>query len=150
MRSSQLEVQVASYDGALNAPIVLNDTTFLIPGLGYHVDSVSFQVTPAEFIELGAFHSAELAVLGVKLLPKNWALSVRLAAGLAGDFAAIDLKMLRFGAVAMATKAFGDRLVLAFPPSISIGHQDHGYSLRHSSPHSRSSRLKREPVSNSV
>lgn len=107
-----LDVQVASYDAALNVPIVLNDTTFLIPGLTYHVDSVSFSNTPDDFVDLRAFHAPEVVVLGVKLLPKSWSVSARVGAGLAGDFESVDSRMLRLSGVLLATKSFGDRFVL--------------------------------------
>lgn len=109
-----VEAQVASYDASINVPIILSDTRFLIPGLAYHVDSVSFPNAPSEFIELRAFHSVDVALLYVQLLPKDWALSLRLAPGLAGDFAAVDVDMFHVSALAMATRGFSDKLVFGF------------------------------------
>ena len=107
------EAQVGSYDIAINVPVVLSDKqTYLVVGAAYHVDSVSFSMTPDDFIELRSFHSAELSMLLVQLLPDDWALSFRLAPGLAGDFQAIDLEMLRLNVVAMGTYTFSNKFVL--------------------------------------
>ncbi len=105
--------QVTTYDVAINAPIPLGEKTFLIPGLTYHVESVSFvdEVVPG-FTPLRAFHAADAALLFVQLLPHDWSLSLRFAAGLAGDFEAVDTGLLRLSGLAMATHAFSDRFVL--------------------------------------
>lgn len=110
----RLRSQVSSYDASLSVPVVLSERSFLIPGLAYHVDSVSFDRTPPEFIELRAFHSIELPVLFVRLLPKRWSLSTRLSLGLAGDFAEVDHHMLRANGMVMATRGFSDRFVGGF------------------------------------
>lgn len=102
------EAQVSSYDAAVNAPIPITDTTFLIPGASYHVDSVSFQRAPGGFVDLRAFHALDFPLLFVQLLPRDWALSVRLAPGLAGDFTAFDSGLFRFNALALATHSFSD------------------------------------------
>jgi hypothetical protein len=107
-----VEAQVASYDASFNVPIPLAERTFLIPGAAYHVESVSFSNTPPEFLELRAFHSLELPILFVQLLPDDWSLSFRVAAGLAGDFEEVDGDMVRVSALALATHAFSDRFVL--------------------------------------
>ena len=86
--------------------------TFLIPGLSYHVDSVSFSDTPAGFIELRAFHSVELPVLFVQLLPGNWALSFRIAPGLAGDMEAVDSGLFRMSALSLVTYSPSESLVV--------------------------------------
>lgn len=75
------EAQVASYDGTLNIPIVLGERTFLIPGAAYHSDAVSHQRAPAGFTQLRAFHSVELPISFVQLLPRDWSLSLRVAPG---------------------------------------------------------------------
>lgn len=106
------EVQVTSYDVAMNVPLPLGESTFLIPGAAYHVDSVSFHDAPADFIELRAFHAVDVPLLFVQLLPRDWALSVRVAPGLAGDFLAVDSRMVRINALAMATHGFSDELVV--------------------------------------
>ena len=105
------EAQVASYEGSLNIPLVLGDSTFLVPGLAYHGEAVSFSNTPAEWVELRAFHSFEVPLLLVQLLPDAWSLSLRVAPGLAGDFHDIDAGMLRVSAVGLATHSF-EKLVL--------------------------------------
>jgi hypothetical protein len=105
--------QVSSYDVALNAPIPLGEKTFLIPGLTYHVESVSFDDERAPgFTPLRAFHAVDVPVLFVQLLPHDWALSLRFSAGLAGDFEAVDAGMLRLSGMAMATHSFSDRFIL--------------------------------------
>ena len=104
--------QVASYDASFNVPIALGQRTFLIPGLVYHAEAISFSQVPAEFIELREFHSLETSFLFVQLLPEGWSISLRLAPGVAGDFAAFDSGMLRLSTVAMATKALSERFVL--------------------------------------
>src|SRR6187402_759603 len=44
-----VEAQVASYEASLNLPLVLGKRTFLIPGLGYHSDAISYTDVPAGF-----------------------------------------------------------------------------------------------------
>lgn len=105
------EAQVASYEGSLNVPLALSDTTFLVPGLAYHGEAISFSRTPPDLIELRAFHSFELPLLFVQLLPKRWSLSLRVAPGLAGDFHDVDLDMLRVSAVGLATHSFDSVVV---------------------------------------
>jgi hypothetical protein len=106
------KAQLAAYDAAINVPIVINPKTFLIPGLAYHADAVSFANTPDDFVQLRAFHAVDLSLLFVRLLPRDWSLSVRVAPGLAGDFTDFDTGLIRVSAMAMATHAFSDRLVL--------------------------------------
>lgn len=107
-----VQAQVASYDFSLNVPIVLGAKTFLIPGFGYHSESVSYTDTPDGFEQLRAFHAVDLSVLFVQLLPNDWSLSLRLAPGLAGDFQSVDSGMLRINALALVTHGFSERFVL--------------------------------------
>jgi hypothetical protein len=107
-----VEAQVASYEGSLNVPIVLGEHTFLIPGVGYHADAVSYAHTPTGFTELRAFHSLDVPLLFVQLLPDDWSLSLRLAPGLAADSPALESEQLRMSALALGTRAFSERLVL--------------------------------------
>lgn len=107
-----VEAQVASYDAIVNLPLPLGESTFVIPGISYHVDAISFAGAPPTFTQLRAFHSVEMPVLGVQLLPRGWALSLRLAPGLAGDFRRVDADHFRLSAVALATKSFSDTFVL--------------------------------------
>ncbi len=106
------EVQVTSYDVALNVPAPLGERTFLIPGATYHVESASFAEAPPELIQLRAFHAVDLTLLFVQLLPSDWSLSLRVAGGLAGDFEAVDDGLFRFSALGLATHAFSERFVL--------------------------------------
>jgi hypothetical protein len=106
------EAQVASYEGTLNVPIVLGERTFLIPGASYHSDAVSYQRAPPGFTPLRAFHSLELPLLFVQLLPHDRSLSVRLAPGLAADSPQLEQEQLRLSALALATHAFSERLVV--------------------------------------
>jgi len=107
-----VEAQVASYEGSLNVPIVLGEHTFLIPGVGYHADAVSYAHTPTGFTELRAFHALDVPLLFVQLLPDDWSLSLRLAPGLAADAPALESEQLRLSALALATRVFSERLVL--------------------------------------
>ena len=109
-----LEAQVSSYDFTLNVPVVLGERTFLIPGLNYHVDSISFENTPDEFVDLRMFQSVSLPVLFVQILPRNWSLAARVAPGIAGDFETIDSRMLTFSGVLSLTKGVSERLVVGF------------------------------------
>jgi hypothetical protein len=106
------EAQVASYDVSLNVPLPLGVKTFLIPGAAYHVDAVSFENTPPNFTDLRAFHSIELPILLVQLLPREWAISLRIAPGVAGDFQAFDGGLVRVSGLALATHSFSERFVL--------------------------------------
>jgi hypothetical protein len=105
------QAQVASYEGTLNVPVVLGERTFLVPGASYHADAVSYQRTPPGFAQLRAFHSVELSLLFVQLLPRDWSLSLRLAPGLAADLPRLEQEQLRLSGLALATHAFTDRLV---------------------------------------
>ena len=104
--------QVTSYDASLNVPLPLGSRTFLIPGLAYHFDSVSYSNTPPDFTQLRAFHSLELPLLVVQLLPNGWALSFRAAPGLAGDFRRFDGGLFHLSAVALASRSFSERVAL--------------------------------------
>jgi Domain of unknown function (DUF6268) len=106
-----VEAQVASYEGTLNVPLVLGERTFLIPGASYHADAASYQRTPPGFAQLRAFHSLELSLLLVQLLPRDWSLSLRLAPGLAADLPRLEEDQLRLSGLALATHAFSERLV---------------------------------------
>jgi hypothetical protein len=107
-----LEVQVASYEGTLNLPIVLGKNSFLIPGVGYHNDAVSYAHDPPGFTELRAFHAIDVPLLFVQLLPNDWSMSVRLAPGLAADAPDLEAEQLRLSGLVLFTRAFSERLVL--------------------------------------
>ncbi|MCA9564589.1 MAG: hypothetical protein KC561_13925, partial [Myxococcales bacterium] len=112
--------QVSSYDGSINIPLVLGETTFLIPGLSYHADSIAFDGVPEELNRLRLFHSVSLPLLFVQLLPEDWAFSARIAPTLAGDFAAIDSQTYQMSALAMATRPFSARVVFGFGAIVSF------------------------------
>src|SRR5262245_8906795 len=107
-----VEAQIASYEGTLNVPVVLGAHTFLVPGLSYHSDAVSYARTPAGFTELRAFHSLDVPILFVQLLPGDWSLALRVAPGLAADTFELDTDLVRVSALALATHTFSDRLVV--------------------------------------
>jgi len=107
-----LAAQVSSYDASFNVPLQPGARWFLIPGLAYHLESISFSHIPAGFAELRSFHSLELPLLYVQLLPKDWSLSFRIAPGLAGDFHDIDSGSLRVSALGLATHTFSEQLLL--------------------------------------
>lgn len=106
------EVQITSYDVALNVPAPLGDRTFLVPGATYHAEATSFAQAPPDLIQLRAFHAVDLTLLFVQLLPDDWTLALRVAGGLAGDFEDVDDGMFRFSALGLATHAFSERFVL--------------------------------------
>ncbi|WP_437677642.1 DUF6268 family outer membrane beta-barrel protein [Sorangium sp. So ce131] len=104
--------QVTSYEVSVNAPLPLGDKTFLIPGATYHVEAVSYAGALPGFDELRAFHSVDVPVLFVQLLPRDWSLSLRVAPGLAGDFERVDGGLVRVSAVALATHVLSEQLVV--------------------------------------
>lgn len=110
--AAHTQAQVSSYDVAVNVPVVLGAKTFLVPGLSYHVESLSYADALPGLESLRTFHAVEVSALLVQLLPSSWSLSLRLAPGLAGDFRAIDGGVVRLGAVALATHRFSDALTL--------------------------------------
>lgn len=108
------KVQVSSYDVAVNVPVPVGPKTFFIPGTTYHVDAVSFADTAPEFVQLRAFQSLDLSTLIVQLLPNGWSFASRVAMGPAGDFQAVDARMLRASTLATANHAFSKRFTLGF------------------------------------
>jgi len=106
------KAQVTSYDASLNAPIPIDSHTFLIPGLAYHLDSLSYSDTPPAFTEPRAFHSLEMPLLMVQLLPNDWALSFRVSPALAGDFRGFDAGLFHLSALALGTHSLSKRFAL--------------------------------------
>jgi hypothetical protein len=106
------KAQVTSYDVSLNLPVPIGGRTFLIPGLAYHVDSLSYTDTPPAFTELRTFHSLELPLLMVQLLPDDWALSFRVSPALAGDFRGFDTGLFHLSALALGTHSFSKRFAI--------------------------------------
>ena len=113
------KAQVNSYDAGLNVPVPLGSRTFLIPGLSYHFDSVSYSDTPPAFTQLRAFHSLEMPLLFVQLLPSDWALSFRVAPALAGDFRGFDPGLFHLSALALGTHSFSKRFALGGGPIVT-------------------------------
>lgn len=105
------EVQLTGYDALVNGPIPVSDASFLIVGASYHAETVSFQHAPPTLVQLRAFHAFDLSLMSVQLLPSDWSLTFRYSAGFAGDLD-IDQDMIRMSAMALATHAFSDRLVV--------------------------------------
>lgn len=116
-----VRAQVASYSVAVNVPIVLTAKTFLVPGLTYRVDAVSYLGVPDEFAELRAFHALEVPLLFAQLLPHDWSLALRVAPGIASDFRALDSGALRLSGAALAVHAFSDEVSLGFGVIASYG-----------------------------
>ena len=116
-----VRAQVASYNVAVNVPIVLSPKTFLVPGLAYRVDAVSYLNAPDGFAELRAFHALEVPLLFAQLLPHDWTLALRVAPGVASDFRDIDTGALRLSGAALAVHAFSDEVSLGFGAIASYG-----------------------------
>lgn len=110
--TSGLRAQIATYDGSVNVPIPLGASTFLLPGISYHVEGVSYERAREGFAGPRVLHALDVSLLFTHALSQRWWLSLRGSSGLAGDFQAIDSGHLRLGGLAMATYAFGDHLVV--------------------------------------
>ncbi|KYF62582.1 DUF6268 family outer membrane beta-barrel protein [Sorangium cellulosum] len=104
--------QVTSYEVSANVPIPLGERTYLIPGATYHVEAVSYAEALPGFDQLRAFHSVDVPLLFVQLLPRDWSLSLRVAPGLAGDFEGFDGGLARVSGLALATHTLSEKLVL--------------------------------------
>jgi hypothetical protein len=107
-----LGAQVSSYDALVNVPLVLGNGTFLVPGIQYHVDSVSYSDEPPGFVPLNTLHALDVTLLVARRLNDAWTLAFRVWPGVAGDFEALDTGALRVGALAMVTWSPGERLTL--------------------------------------
>jgi hypothetical protein len=106
--SSEARAQVASYSVAINVPLVLGRSSFLVPGLAYRVDAASYRGVPDTFDDLRAFHGLDVSLLYIQLLPRDWSLALRVAPGLAGDLSSVDSGALRLSGAALAVHAFSD------------------------------------------
>ncbi|WP_437568257.1 DUF6268 family outer membrane beta-barrel protein [Sorangium sp. So ce542] len=104
--------QVTSYEASVNVPLPLGEKTFLIPGAVYHVEAISYADALPGFDQLRAFHSVDVSVLFVQLLPRDWSLSLRVAPGLAGDFEGFDGGLARVSALGLVTHTLSEQLVL--------------------------------------
>jgi hypothetical protein len=107
-----LGAQVSSYDALFNVPLALGESTFFVPGVQYHVDSVSYSDEPPGFTPLDALHALDLTLLLAQRLNDAWTLSFRVWPGVAGDFEAIDASGLHVGALGMLTGSPGERFTL--------------------------------------
>jgi hypothetical protein len=101
--AEDLGAQVTSYDALVNVPLVLSNSTFLVPGIQYHMDSVSYSDERPGFVPLNALHALDITLLLVQRLNEVWTLSFRAWPGVAGDFEALDGGALRVGALTMVT-----------------------------------------------
>ncbi len=109
--SSADDVQLSTYAAAVNVPLPLGDSTLLVPGVGYRLDSLSFShESPAER-ELG-LHAFEVPVTLVLLLSSDWMLLFQVSPALASDLDDVDDRALRMGGLALASHAFSDRFTL--------------------------------------
>jgi len=98
-----LTAQISSYDVTLNVPTKLAEKTFLIAGLQYHVDSVSYAHEPPGFTPLNALHGLDLTLLLAQRLNDLWSLAFRAWPGIAGDLRPVDAGAFHVGALAMLT-----------------------------------------------
>lgn len=98
-----LGASVVSYDAALNVPVALSETTYLIPGAQYHVDSVSYSGASPGFTALTALHAVDFPLLLVHRIAESWALAIRAWPGAAADFHGMGSGALRLGGLAMAS-----------------------------------------------
>lgn len=119
--SDDARAQITSYDVVLNLPIVLGETSFLVPGVAYHAEAVSYAGLPDGFTDLRAFHGIDLSLLYVQLLSPKWSLALRVAPGLAGDLTQVDRRTLRLSGAALANYAANDCLVLGAGVIASYG-----------------------------
>lgn len=117
--SGGLKAQVASYDAAVNVPLTLGESTFLIPGAAYHVDSISYSGAPPGFTPLNALHAVDVPVLFVRRLSEKWSLSLRVWPGVASDFGGFDASALRVGGLALLAWSPHARLTLGGGPLAS-------------------------------
>jgi len=117
--SEGLKAQVTSYDAAVNVPLTLGESTFLIPGVAYHVDSVSYSAPPPGFTPLNALHAVDVPILLVQRLSEKWSLALRVWPGAASDFGRFDSDALRLGGLALLTWSPHGRLTIGGGPMAS-------------------------------
>lgn len=120
------EAQISSYQLAINLPIPLSATRFLIPGITYHVDSIAYPSPMTGAGTHSTFHAPELAALFIQLLPHGWSLSVRagasIASGIGGGYdTTVDRGMLQGNLVALVNRALSDELVLGAGALVTAG-----------------------------
>ncbi|WP_394825621.1 DUF6268 family outer membrane beta-barrel protein [Pendulispora albinea] len=107
-----LKAQIATYTANLNVPLRLGEKTFLFPGLAYRSDAISYSDRPPGFVDLRAFHSLEVPLLFVQLLPNGWSFSLRASPGVAGDSHFFDTDLLRLSGSAVVSHTFSDRFAM--------------------------------------
>lgn len=110
--TSGLEAQISTYDLKLNVPVPLSKRVFLIPGLTFHSESISYPRAPEGFVPVRALYSGDLAMILAYVLTERWTLSLRGSAGIAGDLETLDDDALRWSGMVLATYSFGDRLLV--------------------------------------
>jgi len=104
--------EIWSYQVMLNVPIRLPGGRFLIPGVAYRADSIAQRSMSAASTQHTTFHAPELSALFVQLLPGRWSASIRASGSIAGRFETVDRHMIRYGALALASRSFSDRFVI--------------------------------------
>ncbi len=96
-----LRAQISSYDVQVNVPTQLGRNTFFIPGLQFHLDSVSYANEPPGFTPLNALFGIDMPMLLAHRVSERWTLSARAWPGVAGDLEKLDARALRVGALTM-------------------------------------------------
>lgn len=105
-------VQISSGQLALNVPIRLSRSRFLIPGLTDRVDRISYAQMPVDGSTRTTFHAPELSALFVQLLPNRWSATVRASGSLTGGFETIEPRTIRYSMLALVNRSTSDRLTL--------------------------------------
>jgi hypothetical protein len=110
--AGRLQAQVASYDAALNVPVPISESTFVIPGLAYHVEAMSYRQLSPGFLPIETLHAVDASLLIAHTLGERWSVSLRPTVGVAGNLATLDGGAWRWGLTAMGTYTFGRHLVI--------------------------------------
>ncbi|MEM9072005.1 MAG: DUF6268 family outer membrane beta-barrel protein [Myxococcota bacterium] len=105
------EARLIGLDINVGVPVPLGERSFLLPGVSYHLDSVSFRNAPL-LSKPPRLHSIEASLRLVQLLPRRWTLTLSAALGLAGDFQSVDSGLLRGNALVLANHKFNERVTL--------------------------------------
>jgi|GEM_PF-1615240 len=105
------DVQVSTYAARANLPIPLGNSTLLVPGLGYRLDSLSFNHQEPDERNL-RLHALEVPITVLHLLSSEWTLLANLSPSLASDEVGFESKALRASGLAVASYSFRDEFVL--------------------------------------
>jgi len=107
-----VNAQITSYDALVNVPTRLARTTFFIPGLQFHVDSISYANEPPSFTPVRSLIGLDLTLLLAHQLNDTTTLSFRVWPGVAGDLKKLDAGALRVGGLGMLSWAPSERVTL--------------------------------------